>query len=84
MTLCTQLTGLVSLSTMRSVMNWDSITAGDLLMLDNYKIVLVLSTEPVEPFYDYGLDVCIKPIGYEQPFWIKKNRLSPLPCDLLH
>jgi hypothetical protein len=62
----------------------NEVVAGDLLLLDGRSLVLVLSTVPVDPFYDYGLDVFIQPLGYSEPFWIEKRRLFPLSCDLLH
>jgi hypothetical protein len=68
---------------MRYAMNFSDIVAGDLLLIDGRSVVLVLSTIPEDPFYDYGLDVFIKPLGSNEPFWIEKKRLSPLPCDLL-
>ena len=65
-------------------MNWNDITAGDLLLLDNYKMVLVLQTIPEDPFYDYGLDVFVSYIHNMKPFWTESKRLKPLPSDLLH
>ena len=53
------------------------------ILLDNQVLVLVLSTVPKDPFFDYGLDVLIGPLGYSEPFWIEKRRLFPLPSDLL-
>ena len=64
-------------------MNWNDITAGDLLMLDNHKIVLVLRTVPEEPFYDYGLDVYVSFLHKIKPFWTESIRLKPLSCGLL-
>ena len=64
-------------------MNWSEITAGDLLMLDEHRIVLVLRTIPLQPFYDYGLDVYISLLNDKEPFWIASRRLKPLSSDLL-
>ena len=64
-------------------MNWNDITAGDLLMLD-HRMVLVLRTVPEEPFYDYGLDVYVSFIHKIKPFWTESKRLKPLSCGLLH
>ena len=61
-------------------MNWNDITAGDLLMLDDHRLVLVLRTVPEEPFYDYGLDVYVSLLNSLKPFWTESKRLSPL-CD---
>ena len=65
-------------------MNWSDISAGDLLLLDNYKMVLVLQTIPEDPFYDYGLDVFVSYIHNMKPFWTESKRLKPLSSDLLH
>ena len=64
-------------------MNWDDITVGDLLMLDEHRIVLVLQTVPKQPFYDYGLDVYVSLLNSHKPFWTESRRLKPLSCDLL-
>ena len=65
-------------------MNWNDITAGDLLMLDDHRMVLVLRTVPEEPFYDYGLDVYVSFLHKIKPFWTESKRLKPLSCGLLH
>ena len=64
-------------------MNSNDIVAGDLLVLDNYRLALVLSTEPEDPFFDYGLDVYISLLNSGEPFWIASKRLKPLSSDLL-
>jgi hypothetical protein len=64
-------------------MNWNSITVGDLLLLDNHRLVVVIRTTPHEPFFDYGLDVYVSLLENMKPFWTESRRLNPLSCELL-
>jgi hypothetical protein len=59
---------------MRFVMN--CIEVGDLVYLDGWRLAVVLSTDRVEPFCNYDLDVLVLVDGNE--FWIDKYRLKPI------